>query len=97
VSDVPLARIERMLRLTETQRGALEELNEASAKAADILKANCSVDETLTPPGRLQAMEQRLEAMLQAMNTVQPPLEQFYNSLTDEQKARFNRLSTNET
>ena len=37
-------------------------------------------------------MQQRLEAMLQAVKTVQPALENFYGSLSDEQKARFNQL-----
>ncbi len=37
-------------------------------------------------------MEQRLQAMLQAIDTVQPALERFYASLSDEQKARFDRL-----
>ena len=30
--------------------------------------------------------------MLQALDTVQPALAKFYNSLNDEQKARFDRL-----
>jgi hypothetical protein len=39
-------------------------------------------------------MEQRLKAMLEAINIVQPALENFYGSLTDEQKARFNLLGS---
>jgi hypothetical protein len=46
----------------------------------------------MTPPGRLAAMEGRLNAMLQALDVVQPALVDFYGSLTDEQKARFNQL-----
>ncbi len=30
--------------------------------------------------------------MLQALDTMQPAIAQFYESLTDEQKARFDRL-----
>jgi LTXXQ motif family protein len=37
-------------------------------------------------------MESRLQVMLQAVQTVRPPLDRFYQSLTDEQKARFNSL-----
>src|SRR5262245_6511108 len=44
------------------------------------------------PTGRVEAMEKRLDATLGAMKTVQPPLAKFYNSLSDEQKARFNSL-----
>jgi hypothetical protein len=34
-------------------------------------------------------MEKRLDATLSALKTVQPPLAKFYDSLSDEQKARF--------
>jgi hypothetical protein len=33
---------------------------------------------------------ERLDALADAVNTVKPALADFYNSLTDEQKARFN-------
>jgi LTXXQ motif family protein len=39
-------------------------------------------------------MEQRLKTMLDAIKLVQPALESFYGSLTDEQKARFNLLGS---
>ncbi len=38
-------------------------------------------------------MEERLKAMLGAIKMVQSPLEAFYGALTDEQKARLNRLN----
>jgi hypothetical protein len=38
-------------------------------------------------------MEQRLDAMLRAVETVQPALTKFYGALDDEQKERFNRLN----
>jgi LTXXQ motif family protein len=37
-------------------------------------------------------MEKRLDATLDAVKTVRPPLAKFYDSLSDEQKARFNSL-----
>ena len=46
----------------------------------------------MTPPGRLQAMIQRLQATDEAIQTVKPALQAFYNSLNDEQKARFNEV-----
>ena len=57
-----------------------------------VLNENCAPDQSLTPPGRVAAMEARLTAMLKALDTVQPAIAKFYNSLTDEQKARFDRL-----
>jgi hypothetical protein len=92
VTNVPIDRIDQVLRLDQSQRSALEDLNKASAAAADLLSRNCPQDDSLTPPGRIAAMEQRLNAMLQALDTVQPALAKFYNSLSDEQKARFDRM-----
>jgi LTXXQ motif family protein len=91
---LPIDRVERELRLNQDQDAALQEFNQASAKAAEIMKANCQPDQTLTPTGRLAAMEDRLTAMLHGLDQVQPALEKFYASLSDEQKARFNRFST---
>ena len=61
-------------------------------KAVGILTNACPDDIPLTPVGRLEAMEKRLDAMVQAGKTVQPALEEFYASLSNEQKARFNTL-----
>jgi len=46
----------------------------------------------LTPTGRLGAIEQRATALRDAVATLQPALARFYGSLTDEQKARVNRM-----
>jgi hypothetical protein len=47
----------------------------------------------LTAPGRLSAMQTRIEAMIAAVATVRPPLEKFYGLLSDEQKARVTTLN----
>src|SRR5262249_59263772 len=78
---------------TEAQRPALDELRAASQKAIDLLKAGCPNDLPSTPTGRLAAMENRLKVMLQAVQTVRPPLERFVQLLSDEQKARVNAVS----
>ncbi len=96
LAEPPTARIAEAVRPTPEQRTALDDLDAASVAAAEFLKANCREDQALTPPGRLEAMALRLEAMLQALKTVQPALERFYNSLSDEQKARFNQLGPRE-
>jgi histone H3/H4 len=93
IASVPLERIERAVRPDGAQRSALKELQDATSEAANLLSAECPTYRALTPVGRLQAMEQRLDAMLRAVQTVQPALEKFYGSLGDEQKERFNRLS----
>ena len=63
------------------------------SEAINLLKSDCPSYRALTPVVRLEAMEQRLDAMSRAVHTVQPALEKFYGSLGDEQKERFNRLS----
>src|SRR5262252_6260597 len=92
VIDLPIDRIAQAVQPTPAQRAALDELKDASVKAAEGLKVNCPTYQTLTPTGRVDAMEKRLDATLTAVKTVQPALAKFYNSLSDEQKARFNSL-----
>jgi hypothetical protein len=70
----------------------LNKLQDATNKAVSILQAACPDETPITPPGRLAAMEKRLQAMIDSANTVKPSLESFYASLTSEQKARFNRI-----
>jgi len=93
LTDWPIARVSEVVQPTEAQRPALDELRAASQKAIDILKAGCPKDLPSTPTGRLSAMESRVKAMLQAVQTVRPPLERFYQLLSDEQKARLNAVS----
>ena len=91
-ANLPIGRIRDQLKLSDTQNDDLQALDQASAKAADVLNASCPTAQTLTPTGRIAVMEQRLNAMLQAIETVRPALTRFYGSLSDEQKARFDRL-----
>jgi len=91
---VPTERIAQAVNPTEAQSNALDALNEAASKAAEFLKANCSTAEPLSPTSRVVAMKQRLETMSEAIRIVEPALQNFYGSLTDEQKARFNQLGS---
>jgi hypothetical protein len=93
IASLPLDRIDRAVAPDGTQRSALKELQDATAEAANLLNSECPTYRALTVVGRLQAMEQRLDAMRRAVETVQPALERFYGSLSDEQKERFNRLA----
>jgi len=97
VTDWPAAEIDQTVRPTEAQRASLLALQNAAAKAADILKASCLTDNPLTPPARLAAVGKRLDAMLQAVNTVRPALNDFYAALNDEQKARFEAIGPERT
>jgi len=94
LTNWPVERISEVVQPTDAQRTALDELRAASAKAVNMLKAGCPRDLPSTPTGRLAAMENRLQVMLAAVQTVRPALERFYQSLSDEQKARFNAIAT---
>jgi hypothetical protein len=92
VTTWPIDRIQRAVAPNEQQRALLDDLANASIKASEAIRAACPTETTLTPTGRLDVMEKRVEAMLKAIEIVREPLEKFYNSLSDEQKARFNAL-----
>ena len=92
LTGLPIERIDAVLRPTSAQKEALDRLSAATKKAVHELQAACPDEVPVTPVGRLQAMENRLSAMLRAANQMQPALDDFYASLTIEQKARFNTL-----
>jgi hypothetical protein len=91
-TDWPSELIERNVKPADAQRASLTALQDAAAKAADILKSSCPPADARTPPARLAAVGIRLDAMLQATGTLRPALDTFYNSLTDEQKAAFDAI-----
>jgi hypothetical protein len=91
----PIASIDQAVQPTPEQRALLDELKSAAAKAADTFKESCGDSYAMTPPGRLRAMTNRISATLEAVRIVRPALEKFYNSLSDEQQARFNALGPN--
>lgn len=92
VAGVPVDEIQAAVSPNDAQRAALDELGNAAVKAAQIVKDACPGDIALTPTGRLEAMQRRVEAMIQAVATVRGPLEKFYDMLNDEQKARFDAI-----
>jgi LTXXQ motif family protein len=92
VTDLPTDQIARAVHPTGDQIAALDELKAASAKAADVLNASCPTEVPLTPVARLDALEKRLNSMLQAVQIVHDPLHTFYNSLSDEQKQQFEKI-----
>jgi hypothetical protein len=93
----PTGEIEARLHPTDTQRAGLETLQDAGAQAADMLKASCQPDNALTPPARLAAVGKRLDTMLQAVKLVSAALEDFYATLSDEQKAQFEAIGPRRT
>jgi hypothetical protein len=92
IAGLPVARIQQTIQLTDTQRAALDELADASARAAQGIKSACPANIALTAPNRLANMRQRIEAMIAAVAIMEPPLDKFYGLLSDEQKLRLTAL-----
>jgi hypothetical protein len=86
------ARIRAAVALTPEQEAPFRTLTETSAGMAKLAVASCPAE----PPGsalaRFDAVLSRLDAMLYAIVVVATPLDVFYGSLSDEQKARFDAL-----
>ena len=93
IAGLPIEQIQRSTQVAGDARAALDELAGATQKAAKDLKAACPTETPTTAPARLAAMQARIEAMIAAVATVRPPLEKFYDLLSDEQKERVNTLT----
>ena len=93
----PQSEIEARLQPNDTQRAALKALQDASNHAADTLKSACQPEDALTPPARLTAASKRLDTMLQSVKSVRAALEDFYATLSDEQKAQFEAIGPRRT
>src|SRR5205807_2614150 len=85
-------RIANAVAPNDEQRALLDALIRASDKAAEVLRAACPRSISVTPIGRLDALEQQFAALDEAVRVVRPALERFYDSLNDDQKERFNAL-----
>jgi len=94
VTNLPIEQIKQTVHPTADQQAALDDLNAVSSQASDIVKSSCPNSVPLTPIGRLDAAEQRLQATIKAIQVVRAPLERFYQALSDEQRQRFNAMNS---
>src|SRR5580704_4321893 len=93
VTNLPIDHIRQAVNPTPDQEAALENLSAASSQASEIIKSSCPAAVPLTPIGRLDTAERRLDANIKAIGIVRSPLERFYEALTDEQMGRFNAMN----
>jgi hypothetical protein len=63
-----------------------------SRKLRKMLPTNYGRPVPLSPVARIDTVATRLRAMVDAIKPIRPVLENFYASLNDEQKARFNMM-----
>ncbi len=92
VTNLPIDQIRQTVHPTADQEAALDNLSSASSQAGEIIKSSCPTSVPLTPMGRLDAAEQRLDTTIKAIRMVLLPLERFYETLSDEQRGRFNAM-----
>jgi hypothetical protein len=83
----PADEIGRILQPTEAQRPALAIFSGTSARLADMLMRSCPKEMPLTPPGRLDAVEDWLDGLISAVTIERTALGKLYSVLSDEQKA----------
>jgi ABC-type transporter MlaC component len=93
VTNLPIDQIRQIVHPTTDQKAALDNLSAAASQAREIIKSSCPASVPLTPFARLDAAAQRLDATIQAIQIVLSPLEKFYETLSDEQRERFNAMN----
>jgi hypothetical protein len=91
--DLPVQRIEQVVQPTAQQQSAFDDLKKATQNASDQLRSSCPTAVAKSPMARLDTVEAQLKAMADAIEAVRPNLKNFYASLSDDQKARFNTMS----
>lgn len=89
-NDWPKADIERTTDLNESQRNALDRLQTTINNAAKAVRAGaCQPVTAASPADRLEAAVQRLWAVQNASVVIRGALKNLYDTLSDEQKAKF--------
>ena len=81
--------IAQTIGLDGVQDEALKNARRIADQAADTLARDCHNDVPVEPSARLEAMVRGIDAVEAALSAVQPPLQMFYDSLNDDQKARL--------
>ena len=89
-----LDRTTERLKLTDAQKAAFKDLQDARAKArSDAKTALCASKPDLSAlPGRLAFRQGMREQRLAGMKATSPKLLAFYNSLDAEQKVKFDEM-----
>jgi hypothetical protein len=91
--DGSVAQVDKSVQLSENQREARDELHAALSNAANDLEAHCSTPVPQSAVGRLDALEDRLDAMWRAILSIQVALYNFETQLSVDQKNRFKTMT----
>jgi len=88
-ADTIVDRIQSAIAPTAEQSQLLQRLGGALNAAAGFLAKSCPNDIPAQPTARLKLMESQIEELTMAVDMIRQPLQDFEQSLDDEQKARF--------
>jgi hypothetical protein len=89
-NELQIRQIEQVLQPTKAQRTSLDALQKKSFEMGQFLMASCLRPIAVTPTERLDAAADRLTAVIFAASTVGLALNDLYNQLSDQQKAKLN-------
>jgi hypothetical protein len=92
IAGWPMQAIGRAVRPDERQRAEFEALRQRLAGIGQLVVSSCPTYPLLGPADRLAAVADRLNVMLFALTTMTPALPDFYDSLSDKQKASLSRV-----
>jgi LTXXQ motif family protein len=84
-----IGRISGEISPTSEQMPLLQKLGGALGMASGYLARACPKEIPPQPVARLQMMQAQIQALTMAVDIVRPPLQEFEQSLTPEQKSRF--------
>ena len=85
----PIRQIEDRGHLSDDQRANLYDLTAAIYRAAGKVGTACHADDRFTPPGRLEARQEQLQALEQSIDAISPVFSRFEDELTDPQRAQL--------
>jgi hypothetical protein len=88
LKSFPLDAISQSINPDDAQDAALKSIRSMAGTTADTLAQSCSEQIPPAPVSRLDTVDRGLDAVQAALNTLLSPLQSFYQSLQEEQKAR---------
>lgn len=92
-----VGRISNDISPTADQMPLLQKLGGALGMASGYLAQACPKEIPAQPVARLQMMQSQVQALAMAIDIVRPPLQEFEQSLTPEQKSRFDGAPSTQT
>jgi hypothetical protein len=84
--------LRQLIKPTDLQMQLLDKLQAAPGEANKAITSSCGSEKIKTGPAHLEAMEQRLTALLDLVRTLKEPYEAFYASLDHHQKVLLDGL-----